>query len=657
MSLIKVTLPDNSVREINKPMSIGEFAATIGPGLAKSAVGGKINGQTVDIRTPIEKDSKVEIITVQNPEANDIIRHSAAHIMAQAIQGLWPEVKVTIGPVIENGFFYDLDSPRTFSPEDLEKIEKEMKKITEANYEIKREIWPVEKAIATFKKMGERFKVELIEDLKKNEGATEVSIYHQGPWFDLCRGPHVPSTGYLKAFKLLTTAGAYWRGDEKNPMLQRIYGTAWANKKDLDAYLLQLEEAKKRDHRKLGKELGLFTFHQLSPAMPFFYPKGATVYNEMMKFIRELYLRHGYEEVITPQIFDTELFKTSGHMDNYKENMYFTEIDERQFGVKPMNCPSHCLLYGTEKHSYRDLPWRVADFGRLHRYERAGVVHGLTRVRSFSQDDAHIFCTADQIGDEIVGFLKFLNEVYEAFGFEKYEVYFSTRPEKRMGSDDIWDKAEAGLENAFKKLNLKYILNAGDGAFYGPKLDVMVTDAIGRKWQLGTLQVDFNMPIRFGLEYTGEDNKGHNPVMLHRAILGSFERFVGVYIEHCAGAFPTWLAPVQALVINVGLDDKQKAFAEEIVSQLKSQGLRGQADLRNEKLGYKIREAQLQKIPYMLIIGDQEVANRTVSVRLRNGTELKGVALDEFVKNLFRESKERLKVSPYASNLAGNVQP
>ena len=446
MSVIKITLPDNSVREIERPMTIGEIAALIGPGLAKSAVGGRIDGnpEIRDIRSVISKDSKLQIITVQNPDANEVIRHSAAHIMAQAIQEIWPEVKITIGPVIENGFFYDLDSPRNFVPEDLEKIEKGMKKIADADYEIKKEVWPVKKAIETFGKMGERFKVEIIEDLAA-KGEKEVSIYHQGPWFDLCRGPHVPRTGFLKAFKLLSIAGAYWRGDEKNPMLQRIYGTAFASQKDLDAHLTQIEEAKKRDHRKLGKDLQLFSFHPLAPAMPFFFPKGAVVYNELQKYIRDLYLKHGYEEVITPQIFDVELYKTSGHYENYLENMFFIEADEKEMSVKPMNCPGHCLLYGMDKRSYRELPWRVADFGRLHRYERAGVVHGLARVRSFSQDDAHIFCRLDQIADEITGFMKFLDEVYTTLGFSKYKINFSTRPEKRMGSDEVWDKAEGAL--------------------------------------------------------------------------------------------------------------------------------------------------------------------------------------------------------------------
>jgi threonyl-tRNA synthetase len=637
--VIRVTLPDNSVKELSSPQTVAEIAALIGPGLAKSAVGGKIDGKIIDIRTVIDHDVKLEIVTLQSPAATEIVRHSAAHIMAQAIQNIWPQVKITIGPVIETGFFYDLDSPRAFVPEDLEKIEKEMQKIVSADYEIKKEVWPVEKAIETFKKMGERFKVEIIEDLVKNEKVKEVSIYHQGPWFDLCRGPHVPRTSHLKAFKLLSIAGAYWRGDEKNPMLQRIYGTAFASKKELDAYLLQVEEAKKRDHRKLGKELDLFMFHSLAPAMPFFYPKGATIYNELQKFMRELYVEYGYEEVITPQIYDLQLYHTSGHGENYRENMYFTKMDEKDASVKPMNCPGHCLLYSSQKHSYRELPWRVADFGRLHRSERAGVVHGLARVRSFSQDDAHIFCTVDQVQGEIQSFMEFLNRVYKVLGFEKYTVYFSTRPEKRVGSDEIWDKAEGALESALKNLKMEYHVNAGDGAFYGPKLDIMVTDAIGRAWQLGTIQCDFNLPQRFELEYTGEDNKAHHPVMLHRAILGTFERFLAVYIEHCAGAFPTWLSPVQALIVTItqGQDD----YAKEVEKILRTQGVRVKADLRNEKLGFKIREAQLQKIPYMLVMGEQEMKTKTLSVRLRTGTELKGISLEGFVKSITGEIKTR----------------
>ncbi len=652
MSAIKITLPDNSIREISKPLSVAEFAATIGPGLAKSAVGGKINGELVDIRTLLTESCKLEIVTLQNPQSVEVIRHSAAHIMAQAVQEIWPDVKVTIGPVIDTGFFYDLDSPRNFVPEDLEKIEIGMKKIVEKDYEIKKEVWLIAKAIETFKKMGESFKVEIIEDLAK-KGEKEVSIYHQGPWFDLCRGPHVPRTSYLKAFKLLSIAGAYWRGDEKNKMLQRIYGTAFSSQKDLDFYLNQLEESKKRDHRKLGKELNLFMFHPWAPASPFFMPKGTVLYNELFKLMRELYFEHGYEEVVTPQIVDVEVFKCSGHYDNYRENMYFAvpadKLEgEKEVMVKAMNCPGHALMFGAHRRSYRELPWRVADFGRLHRFERAGVVHGLARVRTFSQDDAHIFCRQDQIQSEITGFMKLLNHVYKTFGFENYTVYFSTRPPKKLGEDAIWDQAEGALEGALKSLNLDFKVNAGDGAFYGPKLDIMVTDAIGRAWQLGTIQCDFNMANRFNLEYIGEDNKPHKPVVMHRAVLGSFERFLGVFIEHCAGTFPTWFAPVQAVLINVTAS--QENYVNNVLAKLREKGMRAEADLRNEKLGYKIREAQLQKVPYMLIVGDKEVESQTLSVRLKSGKELKGVSVDEYIKNVCDiEIRQRLLVSPYAN--------
>jgi threonyl-tRNA synthetase len=655
MQVIKVTLPDNSVRELDKPITVSELAAQIGPRLAKDAVGARIDGgEVTDVRTLLDKDCRLEIITTKNPLANEVMRHSAAHIMAQAIQELWPEVKITIGPVIENGFFYDLDSPRNFVPEDLPKIEKQMQQIVEKDYEIKKEVWPIDRAIETFKKMGENFKVEIIQDLA-GKGEKDVSIYHQGPWFDLCRGPHVPRTGYLKSFKLLSIAGAYWRGDEKNKMLQRIYGTAFADKKELDAYLLQLEEAKKRDHRKLGKELELFMFHPWAPASPFFLPKGTVLYNELLKFIRQLYFEQGYEEVVTPQILDVETYKCSGHYDNYRENMYFAvpadrgADEEKQSMVKAMNCPGHALMFGSRMRSYRELPWRVADFGRLHRFERAGVVHGLARVRTFSQDDAHIFCRVDQIQQEITGFMNLLNQVYKTFGFNEYTVFFSTRPPKRVGSDEIWDKAESALEAALKNLKLNYQINAGDGAFYGPKLDIMVKDAIGRSWQLGTMQCDFNMGERFGLEYTGEDNKPHRPVVLHRAVLGSFERFLGVLIEHCAGTFPTWLAPVQTVLINI--TEAQTEFVKEVHQMLRQRGVRAEMDLRYEKLGYKIREAQLQKTPYMIIVGDNEMKSRTLSVRLKNGTELKGVGIEEFVEKITEEINQRALVGPF------HVQP
>jgi threonyl-tRNA synthetase len=650
MSAVKITLPDNTVLDFDHEPSAMEVALRIGPGLAKSTLGAKINGgaDVLDFRTPLKDGTRLQIITTKSPEANDVIRHSAAHVMAQAVQELWPDVKVTIGPVIDNGFFYDFDSPRPFAPEDLEKIDRKMAEIQSQDLEIKREDWDIDRAIETFKKMGETFKVELIEDLKA-KGETKVGIYHQGSWFDLCRGPHVRSTGQIKASKTMSLAGSYWRGDETKAQLQRVYATAFSDKKDLAEYLNQLEEAKKRDHRKLGKDLGLFHFHQFSPGAPFFTGKGTVIYNQLQKFMREKYVDYGYEEVITPQLFDVDLFHQSGHYENYRENMYFTKVDERDFAAKPMNCPSHCLLYNAEHHSYRDLPLRLADFGRLHRYERSGALHGLTRVRSFCQDDAHIFCRVDQLQSEIQKFMQMLNQVYNTLGMTEYRIYLSTRPEKRMGSDEVWERAEGALADALKSLNLPYTVNPGDGAFYGPKLDIMFVDAIKRPWQLGTLQCDFNLPQAFDLKYVGEDNKEHKPVMLHRAILGTLERFIGVYLEHCSGHLPTWLAPVQMQILNV--TDRQTEYCQELKTHFEKQGLRIHFDARGEKLGFKIREAQLQKVPYMLIIGDNELEKRFVSVRLRNGQNVNNLSLQELTDVILSDVRERKLASPLmASN-------
>lgn len=640
MSEIRIVLPDNSVKIFDHEPSALEVAQSIGSRLAQDTLGVKINGsqEIQDLRLPLKDGTKVELVTTKSPDANEVIRHTSAHVMAQAVQALWPDVKVTIGPVIENGFYYDFDSPRAFTEEDFEKIEKEMKKIVDANYPLVKEVWSIQKAIDTFTKMGERFKVELIQGLAE-KGEKDVSIYHQGPWFDLCRGPHIQKTGQIKAFKLMSVAGAYWRGDEKNPMLQRVYATAFRDSKELETYIANIEEAKKRDHRKLGKELGLFMFHQLTPGAPFFTGRGATVYTELQNLMREMYREFDYQEVITPQFFDTDLFKQSGHWENYRENMYFMRIDERDFGAKPMNCPSHCLMFGNEKHSYRELPMRIADFGRLHRYERAGAMHGLTRVRSFCQDDAHIFCSIDQIQKEIASFMTLLNKVYSILGMDNYKIFFSTRPEKRLGSDEVWDKAEGALENALKSLNLPYTINPGDGAFYGPKLDIMFVDALNRPWQLGTLQCDFNLPIVFDLKYTGEDNQEHRPVMLHRAILGSLERFIGVYLEHTAGALPTWLSPTQAMILNV--TDRVNPFCEEILRALGHNKVRAEFDRRNEKLNFKIREAQLLKVPYMIIVGDKEAENRQVSLRLRNGKMINNIGLDEMMQMILQDIQGR----------------
>lgn len=631
-SAIRIFLPDNSVREFDHKPTVLEVAQSIGSGLAKAALGGVVNGsEIVDVRFQLSDQDKLRILTNKDEESLEVIRHSAAHVMAQAVQELWPEVKVTIGPVIENGFYYDFDSPFNFTPEDLEKIEKKMNELLKRNDEVTKEVWPSEKAIETFEKMGENFKAEIIRDL----GEKEVSIYRQGQWFDLCRGPHVQKIGQIKAVKVLSLAGAYWRGDENNKQLQRVYATAFHDKESLQEYLHNIEEAKRRDHRKLGKDLGLFYFHQMSPGGPFFAPKGAQVYNGLQSFVREMYLKYGYQEVITPQIFDVDLFHQSGHYENYRENMYFTKIEEREFSLKPMNCPGHCLLYGQERKSYRDLPWRIADFGRLHRFERSGVMHGLTRVRTFCQDDAHIFCTIPQLQEEIRSFMQMLTEVYRTLGMNEFKIYLSTRPEKRMGSDEVWDQSEGALKQALDSLNLPFTINPGDGAFYGAKLDIMFVDAMKRSWQLGTLQVDFNLPEAFSLAYVGEDNSEHRPVMLHRAILGSLERFIGVYLEHTGGHLPVWLSPNQVSILNVS--EKQAEYCKKLEERMLAEGIRVFNDERSEKLGFKIREAQLQKTPYMLIIGDNEVSENKISVRLKTGENVSGLEMDEFLKIIKEE--------------------
>lgn len=637
--LVSITLPDGSKRDFPGPISILEVAESIGKGLAKACLGGIVDEDTEisDLRRVLSHSCRLEIITSKSPRGLEVIRHSCAHLLAQAVQELFSGVKVTIGPVIEDGFYYDFDSPQPFSEDDLPKIEERMRAILKRDLPLEREVLTPKAAIDTFAKLGENYKVEIIEAL---DPSVEVSVYRQGDWFDLCRGPHVRRTKEIGAFKLLSVASSFWRGDEKGPRLQRIYGTAFFDQKDLEAHLQMLEEAKRRDHRKLGKELGLFHFHDYAPGMPFFTSKGTIVYNELLALIRELYTDFGYEEVITPQVFDVELYKRSGHFDNYKENMYFTTVDEREFSLKPMNCPGHCLHYQNRKFSYRDLPYRVADFGRLHRSERSGSVHGLARVRSFCQDDAHIFCSEDQMFSEIEGVMRFLGVVYRALGMQEYKVFLSTRPEQRLGSDEIWDQAESALAKALESLKIPYKINPGDGAFYGPKLDIMFVDALKREWQLGTLQLDFNLPERFQLQFVGEDNSPHRPVMIHRAILGSFERFIGVYLEHVAGHFPFWLAPEQVRVLNV--TDRVGGYCEEITKGLMDLGVRAQFDSRNEKLSYKIREAQSLKIPVMLIVGDQEGSKRTVSVRLSTGETLSGLPLDLAIQTLAEFKDKRL---------------
>ncbi len=638
MSSIKIHLPDNSIKTFDHEPTILEVAESIGSGLAKSTVGGQINDskEIIDLRKTLQDGDKLSIVTAQSPEGREVLRHSGAHIMAQAVQELFKNVKVTIGPVVDSGFYYDFDPETPFSADDLLKIEKKMKEIIKRNLPVTREVWSAEKAIQTFNDMGETFKAEIIRDL----GEAEVSIYSQGDWFDLCRGPHVQSTGQVKAVKVMSLAGAYWRGDQNNKQLQRVYGTAFNDKKELSEYLHFLEEAKKRDHRKVGKDLGLFMFHDWAPGMPFFSPRGTTIYNELTNYIRDCYKKYEYSEVITPQIYDVALYKASGHYAHYQENMYFSDLGEKGVtGVKPMNCPGHCLLYASEKHSYRELPMRIADFGRLHRYEASGALHGLTRVRSMCQDDAHIFCTVEQMQQEIQSFMEMLKEIYDTLGLGTFKVYVATRPEDRLGSDEIWDTSEQALEIALQKLDIPYEISPGDGAFYGPKIEIHFVDVMKRTWQLGTMQVDFNMPKNFELKYVGEDNTEHTPVMLHRAILGTLERFIGIYIEHMDGKFPLWLCPTQVSILNV--TDRQNDYCLKIKKQLEDEGVRVHFDNRNEKLGYKIRENQMQKVPYMMIIGDKELEENKVSVRVRTGETSPAMRIEDFIDVIKSEIKTK----------------
>jgi threonyl-tRNA synthetase len=623
--------------------------------LADDIVAVLVNGTIVDLHTPVAEGTEVEPLRVGQPRALEVIRHSAAHVMADAVQRLFPGTQVTIGPSIDNGFYYDFDRPDgAFTDKDLLRIEKEMRKIISSKKPFFREEVGHAEVRALFETMGERFKCEIIDTIAAR--GEKISLYRHGSpgrpdgtWVDVCAGPHVPNTGFLGAVKLTSVAGAYWRGDEKNPMLQRIYGTAFPSQEELDAYLKQVEEAKARDHRKLGKELELFMFHEYAPAMPFFLPRGAYVYNRLVDFMRGLYVEYGYEEVITPQIFDRKLFETSGHIQNYRENMYLPvtadmidapeeqKVSLEQLAQKPMNCPSHCLIFGQKKRSYRELPWRVADFGRLHRYERGGVVHGLARVRSFCQDDAHIFCTPEQMEDEIRSFNQLLFEVYHAFQFENVSVKLALRPEKRVGTDEMWDKGEQALERVLRESKLPFETLLGEGAFYGPKLEFHVTDAIGRSWQLGTIQVDYSMPERFDLEYIGTDGAGHRPVMLHRAILGSLERFYGVFIEHVAGKFPVWIAPEQAVLVTVS--EKQAEYAERVRRELAAQGLRVIVDAGADKLGAKIRNARMMRHPYTVVLGDKEAETDTVTPRSRDAGELGTLSIADFASRLLAEAR------------------
>ena len=616
-----VTLPDGSSRSYDNPVTVAEIASDIGPGLAKAALAGKVDGELVDTSFTIGSDAQLAIITGKSDEALELIRHDAAHVMAQAVQELFPGTQVTIGPAIEDGFYYDFAREEPFAPADLQKIEDRMREIVGRDLPVEREVWDRDEAKRAFGDIGEAYKVEIIEDIIP-EGE-EVSVYRQGEWFDVCRGPHLPSTGKLpKAFKLMKLAGAYWRGDSNNPMLQRIYGTAWRDKKELKAYLHRLEEAEKRDHRKIGKALDLFHSQDEAPGMVFWHNRGWTIYLAVQQYIRDKLRDHGYEEVHTPQVIDRSLWEKSGHWDKFGDMIFTTHSENRDYAIKPMNCPAHIQIYNHGLKSYRDLPLRLAEFGSCHRNEPSGTLHGLMRVRNFVQDDAHIFCTEEQILPEVLAFNDLLYEVYRDFGFEEVLVKLSTRPEKRVGADELWDKAEKSLEDALNERGLDWELQPGEGAFYGPKIEYSLRDCLNRVWQLGTIQLDFSMPGRLGATYIAEDNSKQVPVMLHRAILGSIERFIGILIEHHAGAFPLWLSPVQAVVMNI--TDRQADFCREVAKSLQDKGFRAELDLRNEKIGFKIREHTLQRTPYLLVVGDREMENRSVALRTRSGVDLGG---------------------------------
>ncbi len=636
MAVLQIELPDGSVKEVESGSTPYDVALTIGEGLARQAVAARIDGEMIDVTAPLASSCKLELITQNSPEALELIRHSCAHLMAQAVKDIYgDEVQVTIGPAIKDGFYYDFYSEtKKFVPEDFEVIEKKMGELAKADLPIVREDLSRDAAIKIFREMGEEYKVELIEDLD----AEQVSLYRQGDFVDLCRGPHIPRTGMLKAYKLTSLAGAYWRGDEKNAMLQRVYATAFQNKKDLKAHLNRLEEARKRDHRKLGRELDLFSFSEEAGAgLVIWHPKGAMLRTIIEDFEKKEHLKRGYDIVMGPSILKTELWQTSGHYENYRENMYFTEIDEQGYGIKPMNCLAHMLIYKSKPRSYRNLPLRYFELGTVHRHEKSGVLHGLLRVRGFTQDDAHIICRPDQIDAEVKGVMQFVQEVAGIFGFE-YTMELSTRPEKAIGSDEDWERATSALRSSLESSGQEFEINEGDGAFYGPKIDVKLKDALDREWQCATIQCDFTLPERFDLVYTGADGEKHRPVMLHRVILGSIERFIGVLIEHYAGSFPLWLSPVQAIVVNV--TDNQAEYAEQVYQQLRAAGIRVELDLRNEKLGFKIREAQVAKIPYMLVIGDREMEEQTVAPRFRNGKNLAPMSVTDFVSFVENETAE-----------------
>ena len=637
-----IRLPDGSTRSFEQPVSVADVALNIGTGLAKAALAGKVTyageaAKLVDTSHVIAQDVDLAIITDKNEEGLEIIRHSTAHLLAYAVKELFPDAQVTIGPVIDNGFYYDFSYKRPFTPEDLQAIEKKMAELAKKDEKVERKVLPRDEAVAYFKGINEHYKAEIIASIPSNE---DVSLYTEGAFTDLCRGPHVPNTGKLKAFKLMKLAGAYWRGDSNNEMLQRVYGTAWRNKEELDAYLHMLEEAEKRDHRKLGKQLDFFHMQEDAPGMVFWHPKGWSIWQEVEQYMRTKFKDFGYQEVRTPTVMDKTLWEKSGHWQNYRDNMFTTKSENRDYAVKPMNCPGHIQIFNSSLHSYRDLPLRLAEFGSCHRNEPSGSLHGLMRVRGFTQDDAHIFCTENQVEAEVADFIKMLYVVYKDFGFNDVLVKLSTRPEKRVGSDEVWDKAEAALSAALTQNGLQFDLQPGEGAFYGPKIEFTLKDSLGRLWQCGTIQLDFNLPERLGAEYVDEDNTRKHPVMLHRAIVGSMERFLGILIENFAGAMPVWLSPVQVMVLNIS--DNQADYVRQVVENLKKNGIRCDFDLRNEKITYKIREHSLQKLPYLIVVGDKEMQQGQVAVRTRKGEDLGVMTVDAFVARVQDDIQNRV---------------
>jgi threonyl-tRNA synthetase len=634
--MVNITLPDQSVRSFESPVTVAAVAASIGAGLAKAALAGRVNGQLVDTHHLIDQDAALAIVTEKDPEGLDIIRHSTAHLLAYAAKSLFSDLQVTIGPVIDNGFYYDFSYKRPLTPEDLAAIESKMRELASKDEPVTREVMDRDAAVGLFKSMGEHYKAEIIASIPAGE---QISLYREGDFVDLCRGPHVPSTGKLKVFKLMKVAGAYWRGDHRNEMLQRVYGTAWAKKEDLEQYLHQLEEAERRDHRKLGKSLDLFHLQDNAPGLVFWHPKGWTIWQQVEQYLRHVYLAAGYQEIRCPQILDRSLWEQSGHWEHYKDNMFTTASENRDYAVKPMNCPGHVQVFNSNLRSYRDLPLRYGEFGSCHRNESSGSLHGLLRVRGFTQDDGHIFCTEDQIQAEVYAFTQKLLEVYKDFGFDDVIYRLSTRPPNRVGSDESWDKAEKALSEALDRVGVDWQLLPGEGAFYGPKIEYSLKDSLGRIWQCGTIQVDFNVPVRLGAEYVAEDNTRRHPVMLHRAIVGSLERFIGILIENHAGAMPCWLAPLQVAVASI--TENQAGYAQSVAKRLQARGFRADADLRNDKISYKIRELSLQKIPFVLVVGQKEKDSEQVAVRARGGEDLGSMSMNAFFELLSETVEQR----------------